>query len=146
MPTDDCITSVPASEPTPEAAANPYLASALRAAAEARARTARIRAAQIGLSPAGEAVPVACPQAPVAAAIAPEADRDPGWKPVSPPPQRRFRFPRTMAEIERRVAGPRPAAAAAFSRRPSRLPGDADAPRTSLWTRLRSRVARWLLQ
>jgi hypothetical protein len=131
-------------EPDLEPAPDPYLAPALRAAAAARARTARIRAAQIGLAPTKDAVPVACSQTSTAAATAPEADRHPDGTSISPLPA--GRFPRTMAEIERQLAASPPAAAAGIARQPARLSGDADAPRASLWARLRSGLARGVFQ
>jgi hypothetical protein len=127
-----------------EPAPNRYLAPALRAAAAARARTARIRAAQIGLAPTKDAAPVACSQRPTAAATAPEADRHPDGTSISPLPG--GRFPRTMAEIERQLPASLPAATAGIARRPARLSGDADAPRASLWARVRSGLARWVFQ
>jgi hypothetical protein len=127
-----------------EPAPNPYLAPALRAAAAARARTARIRAAQIGLAPTKDAAPVACSQTPTAAATAADAYRHPDGTSISPLPA--GRFPRTMAEIERQLAASPSAAAAGIARRPARLSGDAGAPRASFWARVRSGLARWVFQ
>jgi hypothetical protein len=131
-----------ASEFDLEPAPNPYLAPALRAAAAARARIARIRAAQIGL--VKDAAPVARSQTSTAAATAPEADRHPDGTFISPLPG--GRFARTMAEIERQLAASPPAAATGIARRPARLSGDADAPRASFWARVRSGLARWVFQ
>ena len=142
MSTEDCVDSVLAARGlAPEAAANPYLAPALRAAAAARARTARIRAAQIGLAPIRDVMPVARLQtATAAAASGSERHLDE----AAAPPVAEARFVRTMAEIERQLAAPPPAAAPGFPRRPARLSGYAAAPRASLWARFWCGFARWV--
>jgi len=146
MPTEDGVDSAPAAPRWAlEAAANPYLAPALRATAAARARTARIRAAQSGLTPIRDVMPVAGAQAATAAAAAaPDADRH--LDEAAAAPAAKARFVRTMAEIERQLAAPPPAPAPGSARRPARLSGYAAAPRASPWARLWSGFARWMLQ
>ena len=145
MPTEDCVDSVLAAPGLAlEAAANPYLAPALRAAAAARARTAHIRAAQIGLAPIRQVMPVAGSQAATGATAASGVDRHADG--AAAPPLRGGRFVRTMAEIERQLAAPTPAAAPGFPRRPPRLSGYAVAPRPSLWARLWCGFARWVFE
>ena len=143
MPTGDGVDSAPAAPRWALEAANPYLAPALRAAAAARARTARIRAAQIGLAPVSDVVAVARTQVAIASAAAPDADRH--LDEAAAPPAAKARFVRTMAEIERQLAAPPPAPAPGSHRRPARLSGYAAAPRASLSARLRSGFARWVL-
>jgi hypothetical protein len=126
MPSQDRVDDAPARKTE----SNAYLAPALRAAAAAHARTARIRAqiggAQFGAAPA---IPAAVRRPPTPAAAAPGA-----------------RFARTVAEIERQLALPASAAALGLLRRPARLSSYPGGHRTGLWARLWSGLGRWMFE
>jgi hypothetical protein len=125
MPSQDRLDDAPARETE----LNPYLAPALRAAAAAHTRTARIRA-QIGLAHIE------------AAQISPAASQPPRWAPAAPD----ARFARTVAEIERQLAMPASAAALGMLRRPARLSSYPGGHRTGLWARLWSGLGRWMFE